>query len=258
MLMDASKMVDRASVSAQAGAKSCRSSQRSGSSGDPGRSGRAQSRASGVYESRPSTGGAYAGTRSTVLCIDNDNIRAGVLATALSKLGYAVELVHDGPEGLATILDNRPDLVVYDLSTSQAQNRESRLRLLEQLSQAGRSDSAPLFLSPRREADRENSLQEGCSGKNDRISTPEERAPMHAVVERAQDSAGPNPKTLTAREKDVLTWVARGKTSAEIGIILGVSGRTINFHCDNAMKRLDVINRTQAVATAVAGGLIGI
>ena len=63
---------------------------------------------------------------------------------------------------------------------------------------------------------------------------------------------------LTVREKDVLSWVARGKTSAEIAIILGLSERTINFHCDKAMKRLDVINRTQAVATAIAAGLIGI
>jgi len=63
---------------------------------------------------------------------------------------------------------------------------------------------------------------------------------------------------LTVRERDVLTWVARGKTSAEIAIILGLSERTINFHCDEAMKRLDVINRTQAVAKAIAERLIGI
>jgi len=81
---------------------------------------------------------------------------------------------------------------------------------------------------------------------------------LDGVVERAKRSPEPTPKSLTAREKNVLTWVARGKTSAEIAIILGLSERTINFHCDNAMKRLDVVNRTQAVATAVAGGLIGI
>ena len=56
----------------------------------------------------------------------------------------------------------------------------------------------------------------------------------------------------------MLLWAARGKTSAEIAIILGLSERTINFHCDQAMRRLDVVNRTQAVANAVAEGLIGI
>jgi DNA-binding CsgD family transcriptional regulator len=60
---------------------------------------------------------------------------------------------------------------------------------------------------------------------------------------------------LTAREREVLTWVGRGKTSAEIAIILGVSERTVNFHCDRAVRRLDAINRTHAVAKAIAGGL---
>jgi len=41
-------------------------------------------------------------------------------------------------------------------------------------------------------------------------------------------------------------------------VILGLSKRTINFHCDNAMRRLDVIKRTQAVAKAVATGIIAL
>jgi DNA-binding CsgD family transcriptional regulator len=61
---------------------------------------------------------------------------------------------------------------------------------------------------------------------------------------------------LTDRETEVLTWVGRGKTSSEIATILGVSTRTIDFHCAQAMGRLDVMNRAQAVAKAVAGGLI--
>ena len=40
----------------------------------------------------------------------------------------------------------------------------------------------------------------------------------------------------TVREKDALTWVARGKTSAEIAIILGLSERTTNFHSFTATR----------------------
>jgi DNA-binding CsgD family transcriptional regulator len=76
-------------------------------------------------------------------------------------------------------------------------------------------------------------------------------------LRRAEGRAGPQTGVqLTEREKEVLTWVARGKTSSEIAIILALSERTVNFHCDQAMKRLDVINRTQAVAKALAAGLI--
>jgi DNA-binding CsgD family transcriptional regulator len=56
----------------------------------------------------------------------------------------------------------------------------------------------------------------------------------------------------------VLIWAARGKTSGEMATILGVSERTVNFHCEQAMKRLDVINRTQAVAQAIGLRLIQI
>ena len=63
---------------------------------------------------------------------------------------------------------------------------------------------------------------------------------------------------LTDREREVLIWVGRGKTSSEIAIILGLSERTVNFHCDQAMKRLDVSNRAQAVAKAVSEQLLSL
>jgi LuxR family quorum-sensing system transcriptional regulator SolR len=35
---------------------------------------------------------------------------------------------------------------------------------------------------------------------------------------------------LTTRERDVLRWTSEGKTSAEIGEILHMTERTVNFH----------------------------
>lgn len=61
---------------------------------------------------------------------------------------------------------------------------------------------------------------------------------------------------LTAREKEVLTWVCAGKTSWEIACILSLAERTVIFHVDNAMRKLDTRTRTQAVAKALALGLI--
>jgi DNA-binding NarL/FixJ family response regulator len=56
---------------------------------------------------------------------------------------------------------------------------------------------------------------------------------------------------LTAREAEVLLWMARGKTNREIGIILGTSPRTINKHSEKIYKKLDVDNRTAAAAKAL-------
>lgn len=61
---------------------------------------------------------------------------------------------------------------------------------------------------------------------------------------------------LSGREKDVLSWLAYGKSSWEISVILNISERTVNFHVYNIMQKLDAVNRPHAVAVAASLGLI--
>ena len=61
---------------------------------------------------------------------------------------------------------------------------------------------------------------------------------------------------LTQREKECLTWAAEGKTTWETGQILGISERTVIFHLKNVAQKLNVTNRSQAVARAVSQLLI--
>ena len=67
---------------------------------------------------------------------------------------------------------------------------------------------------------------------------------------------GQAPPSLTHRERDCLTWVAVGKSSWEIGQVLGISEATVNFHLGNAATKLDVRGRVRAVAQAIRLGLI--
>ena len=62
--------------------------------------------------------------------------------------------------------------------------------------------------------------------------------------------------TLSEREIDCLNWTAAGKTSAEIAEILTLSEHTVNHYLNRATKKLDTVNRTQAVAKALRIGLI--
>lgn len=62
--------------------------------------------------------------------------------------------------------------------------------------------------------------------------------------------------TLTQRELDCLHWTSAGKTSSEIAEILGLSEHTVNHYLNRAARKLDSVNRTQAVATALRTGLI--
>jgi len=61
---------------------------------------------------------------------------------------------------------------------------------------------------------------------------------------------------LTDRERECLLWAAEGKTSWETAHILGISERTVNFHLQNVAAKLNVTSRQQAIARAVAQGLI--
>ena len=59
------------------------------------------------------------------------------------------------------------------------------------------------------------------------------------------------PKVLSTAEREAMTWVALGKTSGEIAIILGVSESAVVKRTDSAMKKLDAVTRAQATASAL-------
>lgn len=61
---------------------------------------------------------------------------------------------------------------------------------------------------------------------------------------------------LTAREREVLSWCFRGKSSWSIGEILGISEDSVNFHIKNAMRKLDCSSRLMCVLKAIRLGLI--
>jgi LuxR family quorum-sensing system transcriptional regulator SolR len=58
------------------------------------------------------------------------------------------------------------------------------------------------------------------------------------------------PVRLTAREIEVLRWTADGKTSHEVGQIMAISERTVNFHINNSLVKLGVNNKTSGVIKA--------
>ncbi len=56
---------------------------------------------------------------------------------------------------------------------------------------------------------------------------------------------------LSGRETEVLGWVAQGKTNPEIGVILGISPRTVQKHLEHVYGRLGVENRQAAMRLAL-------
>jgi DNA-binding CsgD family transcriptional regulator len=83
---------------------------------------------------------------------------------------------------------------------------------------------------------------------------------LHAAWVRSQvtwplDRAGTKPaKTglLTPREQQILQWIYHGKSNIEIGMILEISPLTVKNHVQKTLRKLNVLNRTQAVGKALA------
>ena len=83
---------------------------------------------------------------------------------------------------------------------------------------------------------------------------------FHDAVRRAfiADQNIPLPIPLTEREVEILRWTAAGKTAWEIGGILKISERTVNFHIQNVMEKFGVHNKTHAAAKAMGMGLFAL
>jgi len=64
------------------------------------------------------------------------------------------------------------------------------------------------------------------------------------------------PIKLTLRERDILTLVAMGKSSKEIGAAIGIAKITVDMHVATMLTKLGALNRYQAIAKAIAHKLI--
>jgi transcriptional regulator EpsA len=63
-----------------------------------------------------------------------------------------------------------------------------------------------------------------------------------------RDASGNEIHGLSEREAEIMSWVRKGKTNAEIGSILCISSYTVKNHLHQIFRKLDVYNRVQAVS----------
>jgi DNA-binding response OmpR family regulator len=194
-----------------------------------------------------------------LLCIEDDHETAGLLAEELTDRGYAVDLAHNGRDGFASIIAGPPDLVICDLNMPVM----SGLEVLQRLTTFGARFQQMPFLFLTALTDRDNELRGRQLGADDYIAKPVDFEVLETIIVArlarvARVNVWGSEVNLSEREREALVWSARGKTSDEIAQILGLTRRTIDFHMDNARGKLGVATRIEAVATAVAAGLIAL
>ena len=192
-----------------------------------------------------------------ILCIEDDRETAALIAEELLDRGYEVILAHDGREGLAAILRTMPDLVLSDISMPAM----SGFELLQSLIALAPRFSKMPFVFLTALTDRDNELKGRQLGADDYVTKPIDFDMLAAIITArlagiARTGLWPKAIALNEREVEVLTWAARGKTSAEIAKILDLTKRTVDFHIDNARGKLGAATRTEAVLKAATGRLI--
>lgn len=78
----------------------------------------------------------------------------------------------------------------------------------------------------------------------------------HADAKLGLRPAPQDASPLTQRERECLTWAARGKSMEATAKIMGVTPRVVKFHLDNARANLGADTLPQAVAIALRGHVI--
>jgi DNA-binding NarL/FixJ family response regulator len=195
--------------------------------------------------------------RKKILFIDDDSTVATVVVEDLAERGFEVAVAHDGHEGFISILKTMPDLVLCDVNMPVM----SGIELLDQLNAlAPRLGRIPfVFLTAL--ADRDSELRARRLGADDYVTKPIDFERLELIINArttgvARNNIWPKLVTLSDREIEALTWVARGKTSAEVADVIGLSKRTVDFHLDNARLKLGAATRTEAAIKAAIGKLI--
>src|ERR1019366_4887859 len=207
-------------------------------------------------EPRTSTSRGDEGHRK-ILCIEDDRETASLIREELIDRGFEAQVAYNGRDGLAAIIEDPPDLVLSDVGMPGM----SGFQLLERLtSMEPRFESMPfVFLTAL--GGHDNELKGWQLGADDYLIKPVDYDVLAALITArlarvARSAVWPKLVGLREREVETLTWAARGKTFQEIGTILSLSKRTVEFHLENARRKLGVATRTQALIKAARGHLI--
>jgi DNA-binding NarL/FixJ family response regulator len=214
----------------------------------------------------------------TILVVDDHAVvREGLRAFLALQDGFEiVGEAEDGEQALEQAERLEPDVILMDLVMPKLDGVSAMRKLRER---GGRgSKSRVIVLTSFLDDDRLlPALEAGAAGYLLKNSQPGELARavraahageaiidptvaarlVHALSQRPP-AAGDTTALdhLTARERDVLILIARGRSNKRIALELGISEKTVKTHVGHLLAKLDVTDRTQAAVLAVQAGLI--
>lgn len=205
-----------------------------------------------------------AATTIRVQCVDDHAVvRDGIsLSINMQPDMTIVATAATGEQAVALFSAHRPDVVLMDLQLPTMSGLEA-IRAIRQLDREARIIVLTMYQG---EEDIYRSIQAGAvtyllkgTLSDDLIRIVREvyagGRPMPPDV-AATLAARTSRASLTPREVEVVTLMAKGMHNKQIGTVLGISSETVRIHAKNIFFKLQVPDRTAAVVDALRRGII--
>jgi len=216
----------------------------------------------------------------TVLVADDHTIVRRGLVSLLS-LGDAFSVVGEAADGRAAVdlaLELEPDVVLMDVSmpvlngleaTTRIKKKAPHIKVLilsaydneEYVLQVIRSGANGYLLKNTASEDLFAAVRSVYGGHAyfspsvSKILADDYLKKADGWPVKAEMDASPGGR-LTSREREVLQLVAEGRTHQEVADILHISSRTVDTHCNNIMKKLDIHDSAGLVTYAIKNGIV--
>jgi DNA-binding NarL/FixJ family response regulator len=207
--------------------------------------------------------------RKRILLADDHKFITEGLKSLLDPDYDVVGIVSDGKALVEEAARLQPDIIVADISMPRLNGIEAIRQVVEQNSQAR---IIVLTMHPDiTYATR--ALEAGAAGYVLKHSAPQEliqaievsMVGKKFITERIKSELDATPHTrqdpvrkLTRRQREVLQLLAEGNSAKQVGDILNISARTVEFHKYNIMEELGIHNSAELVQYAIKLGIVSI
>lgn len=191
---------------------------------------------------------------------DHPLVREGLLAILSTESSIStIEQAGNSREAIKRILSSNPNLVLLDLRLG----KECGLDMIPKVRDKGSNCKFVVLTCSSDQYDFKRAESLGVDGYILKTAYPEEILLGIKLVSRGrkyydpsileivlrQQNKGPI-EELTARERDVLRELGKGKSNKEIGKQLFITEYTVKKHVSQILAKLDVSDRTQAALYA--------